>query len=142
MIAEKEMNTIKEMDTVELEQIIQMLTMNFTKENLTIQKCIAALEEIGKLKHHLAVKEELLKKNINFLKYKTGDKHSYSLSLSVKESEVLHILLMGLSDKEIAERMSISVNTVKTHLRKIYAKLHVKNRTEAVSKTLSILNNA
>lgn len=54
--------------------------------------------------------------------------------LSPREYEVFHLLGGGLQDKEIAQRLYISENTVKTHLKKIYQKLNVKNRTEAVTK--------
>ncbi len=52
--------------------------------------------------------------------------------LSTREEEVLSNIAIGLSDKEIAERLFISVTTVKTHARSIFSKLDVKNRTEAV----------
>ncbi|GIP33195.1 LuxR C-terminal-related transcriptional regulator [Paenibacillus sp. J2TS4] len=55
-------------------------------------------------------------------------------SLSERELEVLRVLSTGLSNKEIGERLCISVATVKTHIIKIYAKLHVSNRMEAVEK--------
>ncbi len=51
-------------------------------------------------------------------------------SLSRKEKEVIALLLKGLSDKEIAFRLFISINTVKTHLKHIYEKLDIKGRKE------------
>ncbi len=51
-------------------------------------------------------------------------------SLSRKEKEVIALVLKGLSDKEIALRLFISVNTVKTHLKHIYEKLEIKGRKE------------
>ncbi|MCF8253108.1 MAG: tetratricopeptide repeat protein [Bacteroidia bacterium] len=53
--------------------------------------------------------------------------------LSKREYEVLLFLAEGLADKEIAEKIFVSVNTVKTHTRRIYDKLLVNNRTEAVA---------
>jgi ATP/maltotriose-dependent transcriptional regulator MalT len=53
--------------------------------------------------------------------------------LSKREYEVLLFLAEGLADKEIAEKIFVSVNTVKTHTRRIYDKLLVSNRTEAVA---------
>jgi ATP/maltotriose-dependent transcriptional regulator MalT len=52
--------------------------------------------------------------------------------LTTKELEVLSILSFGINDKEIAERLFISVATVKTHLRSVYTKLDVKSRGEAI----------
>lgn len=57
--------------------------------------------------------------------------------LSQREEEILQHLSKGYSTKEIAERLSVSVNTVRTHLQHIYEKLHVRSRTEAVVKFLN-----
>ncbi len=54
--------------------------------------------------------------------------------LSQREEEILQQLSQGYSTKEIADRSSISVNTVRTHLQHIYDKLHVRSRTEAILK--------
>jgi DNA-binding NarL/FixJ family response regulator len=56
--------------------------------------------------------------------------------LSQREEEILQYLSGGYSTKEIADRMSVSVNTVRTHLQHIYEKLHVRSRTAAVAKFL------
>lgn len=50
--------------------------------------------------------------------------------LSERESEVLSLITKGYSSKEIADKMHVSINTVKTHLRHIYHKLHVRSRSE------------
>ncbi len=54
--------------------------------------------------------------------------------LSDKEQQVLKWLVMGLSNREIADHMFVSPNTVKTHLKNVYAKLGVGNRSSAVVK--------
>ncbi len=54
--------------------------------------------------------------------------------LSAREHEVVDWLSKGYLYKEIGEKLSISIGTVKQHLHKIYTKLHVQNRTEAVNK--------
>ncbi len=55
-------------------------------------------------------------------------------SLSPRENEVLLLLSDGLLYKEIAEQLTISIATVRQHIHKIYEKLHVQNRTEALNK--------
>lgn len=55
-------------------------------------------------------------------------------SLSNRENEILQLLAKGLLYKEIADKLSISTSTVRQHIHKIYEKLHVQNRTEAINK--------
>lgn len=55
-------------------------------------------------------------------------------ALSARETEVLLLLSQGLLYKEIADGMGITSGTVKQHIHRIYGKLHVQNRTEAVNK--------
>ena len=57
-------------------------------------------------------------------------------SLSEREQQVLDLLSRGLIYKEIAEKLGISYETVHTYIRRIYEKLQVRTRTEAVAKFL------
>jgi DNA-binding NarL/FixJ family response regulator len=57
-------------------------------------------------------------------------------SLSAREREVLEMLVRGLRNKEIADRLFITDRTVTWHTQSIYRKLDVANRTEAVSVAL------
>lgn len=58
-------------------------------------------------------------------------------SLSERESGVLALVAKGYSNKEIAGHLAISFETVRTHLKNIYEKLHVRSRTEAAARYLS-----
>jgi DNA-binding NarL/FixJ family response regulator len=58
-------------------------------------------------------------------------------SLSAREVDVLEALIEGHSYKAIAEKLFLSVHTVRFHLHNIYAKLHVSSRAEAVAKALN-----
>ena len=55
-------------------------------------------------------------------------------TLSKREAEVLEAMKMGLSNKEIAEKLFVSENTIKTHVSNIFSKLNVKRRTQAIIK--------
>jgi DNA-binding NarL/FixJ family response regulator len=55
-----------------------------------------------------------------------------ALDLTQREREVLELIAAGKSDKEIAVQLSISLHTVKTHVRSILSKLHAVNRWDAV----------
>ena len=55
----------------------------------------------------------------------------YPAGLTAREVEVLQLVARGLSDAQVAERLFVSLPTVRTHLRSIYAKLDVPSRTAA-----------
>jgi DNA-binding NarL/FixJ family response regulator len=55
--------------------------------------------------------------------------------LTPRETEVLHLLAAGLSNKEIGRSLSIQVPTVKNHIRSIFAKLRIRNRSQAAAWT-------
>ena len=61
-----------------------------------------------------------------------GDWPGRSMGLSPREAEVLALIANGLTNKEIAERAFVSVNTVKTFIRSAYRKIGVERRTQAV----------
>jgi DNA-binding NarL/FixJ family response regulator len=54
--------------------------------------------------------------------------------LSTRENEVLQLLAQGYLYKEIADSLNVAVPTVNTYIRRIYEKLHVRSRTEAVAR--------
>jgi DNA-binding NarL/FixJ family response regulator len=70
----------------------------------------------------------------------TNPVHDYE-KLSLREQEVLDCLAKGYLYREIAERLKITYATVHTHIRHIYEKLHVRTRTEAVTKHLQQLGS-
>jgi DNA-binding CsgD family transcriptional regulator len=57
-----------------------------------------------------------------------------SLGISPREMDVLNELAAGHSNKEIAARLKVSPNTVKTHVGRLYEKLGAKRRTDAINK--------
>jgi DNA-binding NarL/FixJ family response regulator len=67
-----------------------------------------------------------------------GGESAELAGLSRRETEVLRSLAKGGSNKEIAEELSITVETVRWHLKQIYDKLHVHGRTEAALKFLGM----
>jgi len=66
--------------------------------------------------------------------FERNDAAVRSLGLTPRECEILGLLASGRSTKEIARQLGISPNTAKTHLARVYEKLEVQRRTQAIHK--------
>jgi ATP/maltotriose-dependent transcriptional regulator MalT len=66
---------------------------------------------------------------VNFVRDETK---LQSLGITPRELEILQLIAEGLSNKEIAERVFVSENTVKTHSSRVFDKLGARRRTQAV----------
>lgn len=64
--------------------------------------------------------------------FKPNEKLILQLGLSKRELEVLELMAQGLSNREISENLFVSLNTVKTHISRLFTKLNVKRRTQAI----------
>ena len=64
-----------------------------------------------------------------------------TFSLSPREAEILNCLIDGNSYKQVAANLEISIDTVRSHIKKIYQKLQVQSATEAVAKALHVKGN-
>lgn len=77
---------------------------------------------------------EIARKIIEYFNPK--DSQKFESPLTKKEHEIVSGLVEGLSYKMIADRMSISIETVRFHIKNIYKKLHVNSKGEVISKSL------
>ena len=68
------------------------------------------------------------------LRSTTHRRHAICEPLSERELEVLVLLAAGRSNRQIASELFVALSTVKTHIKNIYGKLDVRNRTQAVSR--------
>ncbi len=84
-----------------------------------------------KVKTVIIEKEVLVPSPQNFVR---NEKQILESGLSNREMEVLDLMAKGLSNQEIADKLFVSINTVKTHNSNILLKLDVKRRTQAVEK--------
>jgi DNA-binding NarL/FixJ family response regulator len=75
------------------------------------------------------VKEEAAENN-----HEINEAERLKLGLSNREIEVLQLMATGLSNQEIANQLYVSLNTVKTHSSKLFEKMDVKRRTQAIEK--------
>lgn len=64
----------------------------------------------------------------------SGKRQNEKLGLSKREIEVLEMLAKGYSNQQIADKLFVSLNTIKTHIAKIYQKLNAKRRTQAIER--------
>lgn len=80
-----------------------------------------------------AMSGEIARKVIGYFREQNTAKAEVD-ELTPREREVLELVVHGLSNKEIAERLSVTVDAVRWHLKHIYTKLHVHSRTEAALK--------
>ncbi len=60
-----------------------------------------------------------------------------TIRLTVREEEALVLLSKGYSNKEIAEQLGLGIETVRSHLKHIYEKMHVRSRAEAVARYMT-----
>ena len=70
--------------------------------------------------------------------FKINTGKSEDLNISKREYEVLELLAAGHSNQEIADKLFISLNTIKTHSSNLYSKLGVKRRTQAIEKARNL----
>ena len=101
-------------------------------KNTSPLKLVQALEEVsaGGIPMSPFVAQKV------FQYFRTAKQGRESFNLTPRETEILEWLVRGNSYKMIADKSSISIDTVKKHLQNIYHKLHVNCGTEAVAKAL------
>lgn len=77
------------------------------------------------------VEKEVIIKTNDFI---LDEQELTRLGLSKRELEVLQLMAEGMSNHQIAERLFVSLNTIKTHSARVFEKLEVQRRTQAVDK--------
>ena len=82
----------------------------------------------------IIVEKNVFQKELTAEEQEAIEREKQKLGLSSREMEVLQLMAEGLSNQEIAERLFLSLATVKTHSSKLFEKLDVKRRTQAVEK--------
>lgn len=72
------------------------------------------------------------------LPFEVNSKEMEALGISERELEVLQLMSQGMSNQEIGDALFVSLNTVKTHAARIFEKLEVQRRTQAIEKAKKI----
>ena len=78
---------------------------------------------------------QIARKVIEAFQQTDNSKNESYHSLSRREQEIIQVLAKGFRYKEIADQLFLSQETIRTHIRNIYEKLHVNSRSEALRKT-------
>jgi len=102
----------------------------YVVKNANIQSIIQSISEV--YRGGSPMSRSIARKVIESF-HSTGLK-DIKYNLSKRESEILQLLAKGFRYKEIADKLFISTETVRTHIRNIYSKLQVQSRTDAINK--------
>jgi PAS domain S-box-containing protein len=111
-------------------------------KNGELRYILNAIKDIGKERLRSGLKrnqdlEEILRTGLEHLHFSsvrqaTGKAHSAGSTLTSRESEILKHVKTGMSTKEIAEKLSLTVHTINTYRKNIMIKLHARNTAELV----------
>ena len=80
------------------------------------------------------IETQIIEKTVFTDNFILNENELHKLGLSKRELDVLQLMAHGLSNQEIAEKLFVSLNTIKTHTSNLFEKLDVKRRTQAIEK--------
>jgi DNA-binding NarL/FixJ family response regulator len=120
-------------DTDQIVRAMEAGASGYLLKNTAPAEIVAAIREIRV--HGAPMSREVARKLVDSFRAAPAPRDA-SEKLTPRENEILTLLANGLLNKEIAQRLGIKFDTVGTHLKSIYRKLHVHSRTEAVIKHL------
>ncbi|HPC58949.1 MAG TPA: response regulator transcription factor [Kiritimatiellia bacterium] len=115
-------------------QALQAGAIGYLLKRTAPQKLLPAVAEA--LAGGAPMTGEIARKVVEFFKQSAPCRDS-ALNLSRREHEVLGLLSQGYADKEIAARLNLGYETVRTHMKHIFDKLHVRSRAGAVARYLA-----
>lgn len=106
--------------------------ISYLLKSTPAEKIIEAIAEVNK--GGSPISSQIARKVIEAFAIKENT-NEYFQNLTRREQEILENLSMGYRYKEIADKLFVSLDTVRTHVRNIYEKLQVNSRAEALKKT-------
>jgi len=126
-------------DTESIRQALQAGASGYILKHISGEKLVETIKRVFKgetiidqsVFHHVITDYIRLSKKV--VRPGCSEEKEKILELTPREQEILHHLTKGLTNKEISTVANLAVDTVKTHLRNIFRKLGVKNRTQAIS---------
>lgn len=126
------------MSAAEVEQVLRRMIAYTNQTNETVEK-LSGLQQlqskvVGSQEIILAIQDG----DTDYTLVRTTTKLPNPHHLSQREQEIACLIAAGCSDKMVAQRLAISVCTVNTYVRRIFAKLAVNSRAEMVAQLLAI----
>ncbi len=110
--------------------------LGYILKNSTPEQYLQAIEEVNLGGSHLS--PTIAAKVLRMFQNQFVKEQPNYVDLSVREREILNCLVKGMSYKMIADKCFISFNTVCTHVKHIYEKLHVNSAPEAIIKAIEL----
>jgi DNA-binding NarL/FixJ family response regulator len=126
------MLTIEE-DSRRVFQSLEAGAAGYLVKNLPPAKILEAIEEVHRGGSPMS--SQIARMLVQSFQER-GQSRREEENLTPREEEILALVSKGYRSKEVADALAIAVQTVETHLRNIYEKLHVRSRVEAVAKFL------
>lgn len=129
------MLTVSDSDD-DLFEAIQSGADGYLRKDLRGDAFVEMLESLDR--GEMAITRKTATHLIKGMRSESARKNGTAQGLTERELELLYLVAEGLSNRAIARTLSISENTVKYHLKKIYQKLHAQTRTEAVTRAMKM----
>jgi DNA-binding NarL/FixJ family response regulator len=114
-----------------LYEAVQLQVAGYLLKNLDADELFDLLE--GVMRGETAMTRPMASKLLKSVANRMVKKEQGEESLTERELYVLRLVASGASNQEIADKLTISINTVKTHIRNILDKLQLENRTQAAN---------
>jgi DNA-binding NarL/FixJ family response regulator len=132
-----EVKTLILADECRVQQVLSLLRAGATGylgKNITGQELLAALRlvSLGEMALDPTVARAVVDQLTHHRTHLLSEGDSFRECLTEREAEVLNLLCLGETDRQIAKKLYLSRRTVNGHLRHIYAKMGVHSRTEAM----------
>ncbi|MEM9544624.1 MAG: LuxR C-terminal-related transcriptional regulator [Bacteroidota bacterium] len=115
-------------------KILQQIIHNFYDDNGVIFAMATLFTDIGHTKKDDTFKYYIYQRSTNKLVYEKGRMRNEMNVFTKREMEIIDFISSGLSSKEIADQLHLSIHTVKTHRKNILNKVPVRNMTELIKK--------
>ena len=114
-----------------LYEAVQLEVAGYLLKNLDAEELFSLLE--GVMRGETAMTRTMASKLLKSVANRMADKNQGEEALTERELFVLRLVASGASNQAIADKLMISINTVKTHIRSILDKLQLENRTQAAN---------